>query len=257
FQSMAKDFVRNVIFPRVADYVPSSTRQGAEAFLKAIRRPREMFEYADDDLGSLPTIWDDYNEGKISLDQAVERSRTAVRSSIQVVDHAASARDVVPDVIQNEQFLQNAATEVALDLEPAPAITRQEVATSAKLLVIDDNEPALRGYRCFLAITDKAREEMGEFFLQPHRTSVVWGGQKTLFIFLHHSGQFGLYYDLQTREPVEAPAGGGSFPTATIVLKDRLFIPIPDAIRASFIPTQGERKRFEVRADILRTDSSD
>jgi molecular chaperone HtpG len=256
FGSMAKDFVRTVIFPRVADYVPSSTRQGAEAFLKAIRRPRELFEYADDDLGNLPIIWADYNEGRITLDQAVERSRTAVRSSIQVVDHAASARDVVPDVIQNEQVLQNAAVELALNLDPAPAITRQEVSTSAKLLVIDDSEPALRGYRCFLAITDKAREDMGEFFLQPHRTSIVWGGQKTLFIFLHHSGQFGLYYDLQTREPVDAPAGGGPFPTATIVLKDRLFIPIPDAIRTSFVPNQGERKRFEVRADILRTDSS-
>lgn len=256
FGSMAKDFVRSVIFPRVADYVPSSTRQGAEAFLKAIRRPREFFEYADDDLGNLPTIWADYNEGRITLDQAVERSRTAVRSSIQVVDHAASARDVVPDVIQNEQVLQNAAVEIALDLDPAPAITRLEATTSAKLLVIDDSEPALRGYRCFLAITDKAREEMGEFFLQPHRTSIVWGGQKTLFIFLHHSGQFGLYYDLQTREPVDAPAGGGPFPTATIVLKDRLFVPIPDAIRASFVPKQGERKRFEVRADILRTDST-
>jgi molecular chaperone HtpG len=256
FGSMSKDFVRTVIFPRVADYVPSSTRQGAEAFLKAIRRPRELFEYADDDLGSLPTIWADYNEGKITLNQAVERSRTAVRSSIQVVDHAASARDVVPDVIQNEQALQNAATEVALNLDAAPAITRQEVTTSAKLLVIDESEPALRGYRCFLAITDKAREDMGEFFLQPHRTSIVWGGQKTLFIFVHHSGQFGLYYDLQTREPVDAPAGGDPFPTATIVLKDRVFIPIPNAIRTSFVPVQGERKRFEVRADILRTESS-
>jgi molecular chaperone HtpG len=255
FGSMAKDFVRTVIFPRVADYVPSSTRQGAEAFLKAIRRPGELFEYADDDLGSLPNIWADYNEGRISLDQAVERSRTAVRTSIQVVDHATSARDVVPDVIQNEQVLQNAAVETALDLNPAPAITRQEVTTPAKLLVIEDNEPALRGYRCFLAISDKVREEMGEFFLQPHRTSIVWGGQKTLFIFLHHSGQFGLYYDLQTREPVDAPAGGGPFPTATIVLKDRLFIPIPDAIRASFVPEHGGRKRFEVRADILRTDT--
>jgi len=55
---------------------------------------------------------------------------------------------------------------------------------------------------------------------------------------------------------VDAPAGGGPFPTATIILKNRLFIPIPDAIRASFVPVQGERKRFEVRADILRTDSS-
>src|ERR1035437_6977087 len=120
FGSMAKDFVRTVIFPRVAEYVPSSTRQGAEAFLKAIRRPRELFEYADDDLGSLPRIWQDYDEGRISVAQAVERSRAAVRTSVQFVDAAASARDVLPDVIQNEEALQNAAVESALNLDPSP-----------------------------------------------------------------------------------------------------------------------------------------
>lgn len=254
FGSMTKDFVRNVIFQRVADYVPSSTRQGAEAFLKAIRRPREYFEYADDDLGSLPKIWEDYNAGLISMEQAVQRSRSAVRASVQIVDTATRAHEVVPDVIQNEEALQK-ANEAALSFDPAPAITRLETNTQAKLLIIDESEPALRGFRCFLAITDKAREEMGEFFLQPHRTSIVWGGQKTVFIFQHHSGQFGLYYDLQTREPVEAPAGGGPYATATIVLKDRLFIPIPDEIKPSFIPQGGQRKRFEVRADILRTEN--
>jgi molecular chaperone HtpG len=25
---------------------------------------------------------------------------------------------------------------------------------------------------------------------------VVWGGQKVLFVFEHHSGEFGLYYDV-------------------------------------------------------------
>jgi len=256
FGSMAKDFVRNVLFPRIADYVPSSTRQGAEAFLRAIRRPREVFEYADDDLGNLPGIWEDYNEGRISLDQAVARSRAAVRSSVQVVDAAAPAKDVVPDVIQNEQALREAAGP-ALNLDPSPGITRLELSSSAKLLVIDEKEPALRGYRCFLAITDKAREEMGEFFLQPHTTSIVWGGQKTLFIFMHHSGRFGLYYDLQTREVVVAPSGGGAYPTCSIILKDRLYIPVPDEIRGSFVPAHGERKRFEVRADILRAESAE
>ena len=75
FGSMAKDFARTMLFPRIADYVPSSTRQGAEAFLRAIRRPAESFEYADDDLGSLPSIWKDYAEGQITLDQAVIRSK--------------------------------------------------------------------------------------------------------------------------------------------------------------------------------------
>jgi molecular chaperone HtpG len=256
FGGMAKDFVRTVIFPRIAAYVPSSTRQGAEAFLKAIRKPRGLFEVADSDLGDLREIWAEHQEGRITVEQAVERSKRAARASVQFVDAQAAvrAREVVPDVIQNEQALQQATpAEAEANLEAAPAITRTETETAAKLLIIDDNEPNLRGYRCFLAITDKVREEMGEFFLQPHRTSIVWGGQKTLFIFLHHSGQFGLYYDLQTRD---APAGGGPYPTASIVLKDRVFIPIPDAIRDSFVPQTGERKRFDVRADILRTDNS-
>lgn len=259
FGSMAKDFVRTIVFPRVSEYVPSSTRQGAEAFLQAIRKPRELFEVADVDLGNLRKIWDDYQEGLVTVGQVIEQSRQAVRASVQFVDvnAAVSVRDVVPDIIQNEQALQQEQpAEVSLNLDPAPAITRLEATSTAKLLLINENEPALRGYRCFLAITDRAREEMGDFFLQPHRTSIVWGGQKTLFIFLHHSGRFGLYYDLQMRAPLDAAAGGGAFPTSTIVLKDRIFIPIPDAIRDSFVPRTGERKRFEVRADILRTESS-
>ena len=96
--------------------------------------------------------------------QAVESSKLAVRSSVQIVDAAVSARDVLPDVLQNEQALQDALVELQLNLDPSPAITRLETVTPAKLLVIDENEPALRGYRCFLALTDKVRQEIGEFF---------------------------------------------------------------------------------------------
>jgi len=252
FGSMTKDFVRNVLFPRIADYVPSSTREGAEAVLRAIRKRPEAFEYADDDLGSLPSIWKDYDEGQISLEQAVERSQAAVRGSVQVVEGAMRAEEVVPDVLENEQRFGE-DTDATLDLDPWPGITRLEISTPHKMLVIDGEKRPLRGYRCFLALTDKARAEMGEFFLQPHRTSVVWGGQRTLFIFMHHSGEFGLYYDLQTREIVDAPAGGRGYPTCSIVLKDRIYIPIPSEISGSFVPGPGQRKRFEVRADILRT----
>lgn len=255
FASMAKDFVRTVLFPRLADYVPSSTRQGAEAFLRTIRRSRELFEYADNDLGNLPSIWSDYNEGRISLDQAISRSQSAVRDSVQVVGAPTSVQEVVPDVIQNENDLNvGAELELAQNLDPSPGITRVEITSTAKLLIIDENESDLRGYRCFLAITDKVREEMGEFFFQPHTTSIVWGGQKTLFIFMHHSKRFGLYYDLLTRDVIEAPAGGGAYPTCSIILKDQLYIPIPTEISISFIPAPNEKKQFEIRADILRTE---
>jgi molecular chaperone HtpG len=121
-------------------------------------------------------------------------------------------------------------------------------------LTIAENELALKGYRCFLALTDRIKEEKGDFFLQPHRTSVIWGGQKALFIFEHHSGNYGLYYDLQTQSLISNESGGGSFETCTIVMKNRIFIPIPSTIQGSFLPKPSEKKRFEVKCDILYID---
>jgi molecular chaperone HtpG len=126
--------------------------------------------------------------------------------------------------------------------------------TERKLLIISDEEPALKGFRCFLAVSDRGREERGEFFLQPHATSVVWGGQRALFIFEHHSGKFGLYYDIQTQSPLADQSGGGAVETCTIVMKNRIFIPVPPAIHRSFVPDSDERKRLEVRCDILHID---
>ncbi len=256
FGSMVKDFVRNAIFPKVADRVPSSTRQGAEAFLRAIRRPREIFEYEETDTSNLSLIWTDYAEGKLSLREAVSLSQTAVRNSVQIVEagSAAQVADVVPDVVRNEQTTHESNGEEGQSLAAAPAITRTDVSSSMKLLTIPHDQPALRGYRCFIALTEKVRAEMGDFFMQPHKTSIVWGGQKVLFIFLHHSGEFGLYYDLQTRDSISQNSGGKAYQTSTMVLKNVIYIPVPEEIEASFVPAPGERKRFEVRCDLLRVD---
>jgi molecular chaperone HtpG len=121
-------------------------------------------------------------------------------------------------------------------------------------LIIEDDEPPLKGYRCFLALSKRIREERGDFFLQPHRTSVVWGGQKALFIFEHHSGEVGLYYDLQMSEPVAALSGGGSFESCTIVMKNQIFIPVPEPLQEAFLPKEGETKRLDVRCDLLFID---
>lgn len=253
FGHMAKDFVRNVIFPKIADLVPSATRQGAEAFLKSVHRTREIFEYETTDLENLASLWQDYLNGRISMAQASTRSN-AVHRSYQVLDAtvAATVRDVVPDVVDNEREMRG--EERPPSYEAAPSIQRLDIETPRKLLTIPDNEEPLNGYRCFIALTDRVREERGDFFLQPHRTSVVWGGQKVLFIFEHHSGKFGLYYDVQTAGLISSQSGGGAFESSTIVMKNRIFIPVPDGLRGSFLPAAGEKKKLEVRCDILYTD---
>lgn len=180
---------------------------------------------------------------------------TAVRRSYQVLDPASTGhvRDVVPDVPEGDQI--RASDGEGTNYEALPPITRTDMATDRKLLTIEESDPPLRSYRCFLAISKRIRQERGDFFLQPHRTSVVWGGQKALFIFEHQSGEFGLYYDVQMSEPVSVTSGGGSFETSTIVMKNQIFIPIPEPLRNAFLPVAGETKRLEVRCDLLYIDA--
>lgn len=257
---IAKDFVRNVIFSKISHLVPSSTRHGAEAFLRAIRRPRDVFEYEMSDLGNLSEIWQDYLEGKLTLEQAAHQSTVIVRSNVQVLDPGMTrtVASVLQDVIDNEKLLKEAEKEVSGETaEALPAITRLEIESPAKLLTIPDEEPALKGYRCFLAIPERIREDRAEFFLQPHRTEIVWGGQRVLYIFQHHSGEFGLYYELQGLELFANSPGGRSFPTCTIVLKNQIYFPVPDEIRHKFIPSETARKRFEIRCELLYPDSGE
>ncbi len=254
FESMTKDFVRTVIFPRIADHVPSSTRQGAEAFLKTIQRTREAFEYELSDLDSLQSIWSDYSDGKITMTEATERSVNFTAKTVQVIELSAAStiREVVPDVVENAESIAQTQDSATMDLtEARPSIQRLNVPTDRKLLTIPSNETALNGYRCFLALSDRVRDDRGDFFLQPHKTSVVWGGQRVLFVFEHHSGKFGLYYDVQSQEMIAPASGGRAFVTSTIVLKNRIFIPIPPEIESAFIPGPQERKRLHVRCDLL------
>jgi hypothetical protein len=73
FVSTVKDFVRNVIFPRVNDLVPSSTREGAEAFLKSIRRTHDV-------LSTRPMIYRACG-GERTCDPGLQMSYRALRSA--------------------------------------------------------------------------------------------------------------------------------------------------------------------------------
>ena len=255
FGAMVLDFVRGVVFQRVARYVPNSQTHGTQAFLQMIRRRREAFEYERDDILEFPELafWDDVRNDRIGVAEAIERTMAVSRRDVQVLDaaSAASMGDVLPDVAPNQGVLEQGGKDEALLLEALPAIIRSDVSCGAKLLTIPVGEPGLSGYRCFLALGRKAREDKAEFFLQPHTTSIVWGGQRVLFIFAHRSEEYGLYYDLESRTLISREPGGGRFPTCTIFVANQVYIPIPAKIQSCFLPGEGERKRFLVRDDLL------
>ena len=255
FDGMVVDFVRGIIFPRISPYVPSSQTHGTQAFLQMLRRRREPFEYERDDIQEFPDLafWDDVRNDRISVAEAIRRTMAISRRDVQVLDSgsAASMGDVLPDVAANQVVLRNDSKDEEFEQHALPAIIRTDVSCSAKLLTIPDTQPALAGYKCFLALGRKAKEDRAEFFLQPHTTSIVWGGQRVLFIFAHRSVVYGLYYDIESRTLISEEPGGGRYPTCTIFVANQVYIPIPATIQTAFLPKTGERKRFLVRDDLL------
>ena len=244
FSPFVKDFVRSAVFPRIANLVPSSRREGAEAFLRHLRSNRELFEYEFEDKADLEEIFEELRAGRLTTTEAAKRLTDMDTSFIDVSSGTTAPLSSIVDEIAHE-----AGEEESTDsFDARPGIDRREEETNTRILTSD---APVNGYTCFLSLSDRVQREKGDFFLQPHSTQIVWGGRKVIFIFQHHSGRFGLYYDILCPGLVGAASGGGLMVTSTIIAKDRTFIPIPEEIANDFLPEEGERKRLEVRCDIL------
>ena len=238
FSPFAKDFVRSTVFPRISHLVPSSTKAGAEEFLRHLRSHREIFEYSGKDRGNLDEIFEELRAGRLTTVEAARRLVDMDRSTLDVSNaNAAPLSSVVQDGPPEE-----------MSLDPRPGIDRRDVETSARILTSPDS--SVVGYNCFLSLTDRVHREKGDFFLQPHTTEVIWGGQKVVFVFQHHSGRFGLYYDILCPRVVGS-SGGGRQMTASLIAKERTFIPVPAEIVEVFLPQAGEVVSLDVRCDIL------
>ena len=244
FAAFVKDFVRSAIFPRISKLVPSSTREGAEAFLRHLRSNRELFEYEFEDKADLEEIFEELRAGRLTTTEAAKRLTDMDRSFVSV-----SNADTAPlSSVVNEIADESAGEDSLESFDARPGIDRRHEQTHARILTSDR---PVNGYSCFLSLSDRVQREKGDFFLQPHTTEVVWGGRKVIFIFQHHSGRFGLYYDILCPGLVGAASGGGPRVTSTILAKNRTFIPVPEEIVSDFLPKTGERKRLEIRCDIL------
>lgn len=245
FGPFVKDFVRSVVFPKISELVPSRTREGAEAFLRHLRSNRELFEYELDDRADLEEIFEELRAGRLTNVEAARRLIDRDRSFVEV---SGSSTAPISSVINDYEDSEGSEAESEDDYSARPGIDRRESKTDARILT--SNTP-INGYTCFLSLSDRVQKEKGDFFLQPHSTEVVWGGRKVIFIFQHHSKRFGLYYDVLCPGIVGDSSGGGPRMTSTILAESRTFIPVPNEISGDFLPTQGERKRLEVRCDIL------
>jgi molecular chaperone HtpG len=249
FPSFMKDFVRNQVYPRVQQFVPSSTRQGVDALRKILERNRELYRYEETDTGELETMLRDLLP-TATIAEVLQRAQSTMHVQTQRVTHAqvGTVEHVIPDVAREE-----AATPSEPDSEfsPRPPILREEITSDMKILVAETKHSQLNNFSLFLGLSDRLMREYSDFFRTPHTTRILWGGHRVIYIFSEPTGRLSLYYDVELREPLpDSAAGGALFPTTTIVTKRRIFVPVPDPLVDAFKITTGPRE-FYVRFDLL------
>lgn len=249
FSAFVKDFVRNYIYPHVKQFVPSSTQGGADALRQILKRNRELYRYEDSDLGELEPILLDYLAGETNLGEAIRKARSSSKPQSQSVraEQVGNVEAVIQDVVDSP----TATTENSPETEPRPAIIREDTECPYKILTTTVQYPNLNNFTLFLGLSDKLFQRESIFFKSPHTTRVMWGGHRIIYIFGHPSGSITLYYDIELRSSLSLnQANGMMLPTTTLILKNRLFVPIPSELEEEFRISEGS-KQFYVNFDTI------
>lgn len=253
FEPFVKDLVRVNLYPKFSQYVPSSTKDGADALYAILQRKKELYTIEYSEMGNMEYIMKDYLTGKAGFEDVLRAAVSAKRSQTQMVDpkHIGDVNDIVGPSTNNE-VKSIANPEILLD--PLPPIMRADVNTDFKILRTEETNSALNNFQSFLAFSDKMFRENYEFFLQPHTTRIIWSMHKIIYIFSHASGNLTLYYDMELHKKLENNiTGGKAIPSTTIITKNKIFIPVISEMDDYFNIKSGQRKFF-VRYDSVKNE---
>lgn len=253
FTQFMKDFVRVHIYPRIQQFVPSSTRDGVDALRKLLQRNRELYRYEETDQGDLEGVLGEFLLGTASFPEVLHTALSRARPQTQSVsrEQVGAIETEVPGIAESPV---TQPAEAGLEFEPSPPIIRDSVSSDMKILTTREKYPLLNNFTMLLGLSDRLMRTEAEFFRTPHTTRILWGGHRVVYIFTEATGRLSLYYDIELRGPIEhTKASGGMFPTTTLITKKRIFVPIPDTLAEEFKIATGP-KEFFVRFDVLSSD---
>lgn len=251
FEQFIKDMVRNRLYPKFSNYLPSATKEGADALYAYFQKKRELFTIENGDLGDVGDMMNDYLAGKRSMHDIINIARANRQKQKQEVN--ARSIGSVSDVLGETQGTKNNRQNDDNDpYMPMPPIMRLDKNIDFKVLRTDAINHDLNNIKLFLSLSDKLYRDYAEFFYQPHTTNVLWSMHRVIFFFTHASNNLTLYYQLDLDKPIgDNLKGARTIPTTTIITKNKIFIPIIDEMVDYFNVKQGVLK-FMVRYDSVR-----
>jgi molecular chaperone HtpG len=157
FDGFMKDFVRQHLYPRIRDHVPSSTKQGRDALYQRLKENRELFRLQESDYGAIEPLVADYLAGKVEFAEVLTTSRGRASAQRQQVskEQVGSVEQEIPDIIdpaESASLSHGESVSPSNQFEAAPPIMRPELRSEMKVLTVASEHAKLNSFRMFLAI---------------------------------------------------------------------------------------------------------
>lgn len=252
FDGFVKDYIRNYLYQQIAQYVPSSTRVGADQLYRMLQRTKELYTIEKFERGDMEGLMEDYIQGKRQLKDVIKVSEDMQKIHRQTVDHrqVGEMEQEIPSIIQTNTIDQDTPkNDPGLPMPPIKVLGND---TKMKILKTSQPYPQLNQFTHFIALSDVVYDKQLDFFLDPHTSKVMWGMHKIVYIFTHASGQLTLYYEIELKNNrlADGMTGGQQLPTTTVLSKNRIFVPIEPKL-IPYFDFKEEKLEFYVRYDLI------
>ena len=252
FDGFVKDYIRNYLYQQFAQYVPSSTREGADQLYRMLQHTKELYTIEKFEHGEMEELMQDYIQGKRKLQEVIKVSEDMQKTHRQTVNlhQVGDMEHEIPSITQTNTINNDTPkNDPGLPMPPIKVLGNN---TEMKILKTALPYPQLNNFTHFIALSDVVFEKQLDFFLDPHTTKVMWGMHKIVYIFTHASGQLTLYYEIELKNTrlADGMTGGQQMPTTTVLSKNRIFVPIEPAL-IPYFDFKDEKMEFYVRYDLI------
>ncbi len=239
FTPLVKDYVRTALYRQFVDYIPKDKKQRADTINEAYLRDREEWVLQSDDLGDLESVYKQLRENKVSVDEffsVVRRSQVEKQEQNLDEGQVGTVENVVKTItmganncLDMKNITESSQNQPDNDaIIPFPPIVDLTNGTEKKLLETKIVSPVLNGHRMFLALSTNMNRDNRSFFFQPHTTKCLWSMHRIYYIFSDQSAKVSLYYEMELTEKLDDKlTDGKAMQSATIITKNKVFVPIP------------------------------
>lgn len=250
FDAVFDIFIRDSVLPHLESAFPELRKRDFDALLRKLQSTVEYFEIDPSDIGRIQQLASitRMTPEDIATVFGGRRSRIPKPTSVRRSDVATVTKEVDQVV---EQAGGKPFDEILQELE----IRLLETEINAKILDTTEVQSQLGLSRYYLALTRDAHLLYRRIFLERRPTTdFSWGGHRVGYLF-YSEGSVVVYYDIQFKNLIDDTEGHLRTGTFTLekkplVLKNQVFLPIPDMFENEMVPTDTVLK-FTIRHQIL------